>query len=326
MHKRTAHTTRSPFAVSPATLRQFVVESGEYHIEHLENLVDSMVTGDMPRRHILLVGPLASGKRALSRAIASEFCTNVVEIDPSGPCREDDLSTVLRDLKDGDILVVHNMDEFPAPTAVTLWRAIVTGKVSESAGQYRDSCDAIESRTMRRSQAAEALEPLADFTVVATTNAWQGIPAPVQQNMLRFNLGRSLAGTKAAIVRTLSAHGLSCSLEACELLASVFVAAIDDIFTDTMSLAVAACRRSGAESIEIGLAQRIASSAWSLMPDGRAAESLKKAAESERVASDEMCNRLCVPAAIARNLKPQCEKPKNPRKLAELLEESCDEE
>ena len=326
MNKRLAPASKSAtISVPPTTVRQFAVDQGEYLIEHLENLVDSMVTGDMPRRHMLLIGPLASGKRALARAIAAEFCTRVVELDPSGATREDDIEEILRGMRDGDILLVHNIDEFPPPGIVPIYRAIVTGKVTEQGSPYSDGFED-PGPGRRRAPVAVPMQRLAGVTVIATTNAAGAVAASVHEACMRIVLHRSVSGVRSAIARSLTARGISCSDEARDLIASVVMAALDDIFEDTMAMAIASCNRDGTSSIDIERARKIASTAWSLMPDMRAADSLRKAAEAAGVKNSEICERLCVPAAIARDVRTNREKPKNPGRFSEALEDAEDAE
>jgi len=327
MNKRLAPSSTScTVTVAPATVRQFAVDQGEFLIEHLESLVDSMVTGEMPRRHMLLVGPLASGKRALARAVAAEFGTRVHELDPSGSTREDDIDEILRRMRDGEILVVHNIDEFPPPGLVALCRAIVTGKVSDADSKYCDGAEAAEASRNRRAQPPIPTSRLAAFTIIATTNAPEAVAMSLHESMIRISVQRSASGTKAAILRSARARSITCTEEALELLARVVMAAADDIFEEMMSFAIAHCRRCGVDLIDGERARQIAASTWSLMPNNRAVESVRKAAEAELVTVEDMCTQLCVPPSIARDLRGKREKPKPAKRLAEALEAALEEE
>jgi hypothetical protein len=327
MNKRLApRSTTCTVSIPPATVRQFAVDQGEFLIEHLEGLVDSMVSGEIPRRHMLLVGPLASGKRALARTVAAEFCTRVVELDPSGTSREDNIEDILRSMRDGDILLVHNIDEFPGPGLLPICRAIVTGKVSDPDTPFRDGYPGSDSMHSRRGPIVIPMSRLADFTIIATTNSPDAVAMSLHESMIRISVQRSVIGTRAAITRSLRARSLSCTEAAIDLLSRVVMVAKDDIFEEMMAFAIAQCRRGGADVLDADRARRVASAAWALMPGDRAVESLRKASELEGIPVDQMCERLCVPPSLSRNLTGGRDRPKASKKLSEVLEAAMEDD
>jgi hypothetical protein len=164
------------------------------------------------------------------------------------------------------------------------------------------------------------------FTIIATTNTPESVAMSLHESMIRISVQRSTSGTKAAILRSTRARGIACTDEAVELLARVVMVASDDIFEEMMSFAIAHCRRCGVDLIDAGRARQIAASTWSLMPNNRAVESVRKAAESEVVTVEDMCAQLCVPPSIARDLRSPREKPKPAKRLAEALEAALEEE
>ena len=165
----------------------------------------------------------------------------------------------------------------------------------EPAHQLKDPLDVAAQRALIERRQAEVLQSLEGYDS-ASVKSYQHLPLLA----LRVNAAglASLAQSNAVI----------------------------DIFEDTMAMAIASCNRDGTSSIDIERARKIASTAWSLMPDMRAAASLRKAAEAAGVKNSEICERLCVPAAIARDVRTNREKPKNPGRFSEALEDAEDGE
>ena len=317
-----------PVSVGPATIRHFVVDEGEHIIEQLESLVDGIVMGEIPPRHFLLVGPTASGKRALSKAMAAAFATQSQEIDPSGLSREADVESVLSGMGPGSVLLVHNIDELPKPAQVALVRAIVTGRIRERQSKWEEQ-DGFARMLRRMSEDADevpATVKLSDFMVIATTNMPEGVCRERHESMVRVTLARCVRGMEAAIGRSLAVRSIAIAPEASELLARMMVVARDDIFEELMALAIASCRSGGTGTLDLDHARRIASAGWSLMPRSRASESIRTAAEADSVPVEELCTRLCVPPSLALNIKKRQIKTPFEELLAQQSESGSQEE
>ncbi len=131
--KPTAHSKslQHRSAGEPAATCQFVTSSSDKSIEHLDAWLDCVVAGTVHSKPLLLSGPVASGKRALARAIARDLAGPVVEIDAQRVPATEELRDVLRVTPPGGTIVFHNVEELSGTNAQLAYHALARGTVDE---------------------------------------------------------------------------------------------------------------------------------------------------------------------------------------------------
>lgn len=302
MNTRKDHAPAStPFTVHPPTIRHFVTDPGDRFIEDLESLVDSMVSGHIPLRHMLVAGPVGSGKRALAHAIASSFGTRVLEFSASGHTGEADLDAMLRTMRDGEVLIIHNFDWARPYAREPIRRAIVQNQVCREPEEAEESPLA---RLFRRPPCEDdpspPLQQLPKIVIIGTTDNEDADSELLHKAMMTIRIDRSQAGMAAGIKRSLAAHGFGCAPDALALLSDVLMSARDDIFVDLVSVAVAQCHSRGVKTVDIETAQRVAECTWRLMTRGGSIRSIKAVSVRERIDVKCLRERLCIPASVWR--------------------------
>ncbi len=284
------------FCSPPHTVKGFAGGSGDPALEHLDGIVDEMVSGSAPFRDLWLVGPLGSGKRTLARAIAHEFGGRVTEVEPTQFHDDAGMRALLLGLRASDVLVAHNIDEFhPRPRrqllAATANRVVIGS--GEEGPAYVDP-----SRHCIMPSAPAVPQPIAEFMMITTTNVEGGMPPGVMHRALVFNLRRSVAGAAAAMRRALRGHGIACSEECSLEFGRMLEAAWGDPFAASVALVVGQARRRGFTEVDEALAAELVAGCWRLLPQAGIARTIARARARWGCTAPAAADRLRIPAEL----------------------------
>lgn len=285
------------FCFPPRTVKGFAAPCGDPSIDHLEGLVEGMISGNSPFRDIWLAGPLGAGKRTLARAIAHELGGHVTEIEPTELHCEAEACELLRGLRTGDVLVSHNIDEFRPGIRMQLVAAIAH---RVAIGPSRDDStlflDPFPPRIARAAPATR--QGLSDFFTISTTNDERCMPPAVVQRALVFNLRRSSDGAAAAVTRALRGHGITCTVDGANEFGRMLEASWGDPFAGCVALVVAQARRRGINHIDDALACELVGGCWRLVPQAGIAHTIARARARWNCSAQEAAARLRIPAAL----------------------------
>ena len=247
-------------------IRHFVVSDGA--ILHLDSLVESMIVGAIPRKHILLEGVVGSGKRTLARAIASEFGGKVVELEPKAVRTRGALVEILCELGANDVLITHNVDEWCPEAQFDTANAMVDRAIRqkpERAQRPNPFRAAMEDFTADDGSPIAEFDP---FLVIATTNAAECVADQLREACVRFSVPRSREGMRAATERALKFHGIHSPPEATNTLVDYFMIAYGDPAETALSIVISHLRTVGAIALTPQLAVEVVEGAWSFQPIG----------------------------------------------------------
>lgn len=261
-----------------ASVKHFVDPTGS--VGSLDAIVDAMVSGSMPRKHILLEGAIGSGKRHLARAIAREFGGAVYELEPHSVISRGEFAELLHSLRRGDVIIAHNVDEMGGAFVRDLVVAIIGRRAPAPAAPVWGS----DPTAMRAKSegAADMTWRLPEIQFIATTNMIGGVPRQVLNPSLKFALRSNAVGVAAGIARALRFNGVNFELAAVEPLAEFVLAAKGEDMSDIIVALVCAWQTlAGAEGRLVGEdARKIVQHAWSFMP---AANTMRSFADALKV-------------------------------------------
>lgn len=258
------------FLAAPPTLRAFAGPDGDPTIELLEMMLEQIIDGTSPFRDIALVGPTGSGKRALANAIGRELCERVVEVDPPDILGAERATSLLTGLREGDALVVHNIDECGVDALAAFTRAIIAREalVPDGSGDAARLDQHLPWRGGPHLPGGSPRvgRPLANFVLIATTNISDGMPPALTRRMLCFSVQRSERGSAAAMTRALRRHGVDCGVDAAGEFGRMLAAVPGDPFAAVVSMCVARARSLPVPAIDRACARTLLPSLWRLVP------------------------------------------------------------
>ncbi len=100
-------------------------------VETLQAHVQGAISKSEPLPPTLLIGPTGVGKTELAKAIASETCTNFIELYSPGNPRKWQVIETLRSLKPLDVAFIDEIHAFPYECQELLYPAIDSRRVPE---------------------------------------------------------------------------------------------------------------------------------------------------------------------------------------------------
>jgi DNA polymerase III delta prime subunit len=282
------------FLATPRTIRHFTPAKGQSSLATLEAVVEGIVAHRIPRTPILIGGPAGCGKRTLARAIARDLAGDVVELEPTSLCSDHETRHMLLGLRDGDTLLLHNIDEFPKSAQWLILHAVMFGALRPlaAAPTHPGDCPARPDEPKR----------LAAFHAVATTDLQTGVQLRRYASFLHFSLARSEEGSAASVIRALRANRLGCTKDAARVLSAFLCAAQSDMFPALITIATSHALQADATTVDEPMARDLVTAAWEFMPVGEAAESAKRHARLWECPLPEAAARLGIPAHMSEQL------------------------
>ena len=283
------------FTGSPQTVRHFA-EHGDPALDLLDGIVEQLIDRSAPFRALMLMGPIGSGKRALARATARELGGPVREFEPLDLVHEAQARQALHGFRDDEVVLLHNVDEFPAPILRMMIRAISNRVIvgHESAARIAFVDPSIGHVSHER---APSVEPLADVVFVLTSN-FEAVPPTIAQGVISFTLRRSAAGSAAAMARALRGHGITCDPEAAAVFGQMLADACADPFVACVALVRGQSRRRGFVHVDAGLAADLVAGCWRLLGAVDVGTTIRRACARWGCSEAEAVARLRLPAEL----------------------------